>query len=313
MIEPANAMPLRDELRDGLIGPAYRQFCRDNGFNLQGCDIGLQAEAMALFNQCKPHYSYFRGHVVHFHVWSWDWDFLQTTQSVEEFLAQAAQDQARLKRFEMWFGIIADLFVCSLSLVFMLVCDRLTNGALPGWLVPVVFTLAGCMSWRWFFVKRPRNNLSKSQEKLANQLAQFRQKLADIQISKEIKKSGLAEVAGPKLGEALAEHALAREAEDPNDPEMRRYLLHDLNDLLNAACPAGTYLQSSQFNHPTQLRAYLEASMELPAQTLAEALPNRLTTWLKTEPPANHPDRAQWVEQGRFLLDQARLKTSDMA
>ena len=124
--------------------------------------------------------------------------------------------------------------------------------------------------------------------------------------------SKLAEQAALKLGEALAEHALAREAENPGDPEHRKYLLRNLNGLLQATCPPGAELQASQFNHPTQLRNHLEASMELPAQVLAKALPNRLKAWLAAEPHPTNPARPAWVEQGRFLLDQARLKPSDL-
>jgi len=124
--------------------------------------------------------------------------------------------------------------------------------------------------------------------------------------------SKLADQAAPVLGEALAEHMSAREAQDPNDPEHRKYLMRDLNGLLRSACPAGSEIQSSMLGNPTQLRSHLRNSMDLPAQTLAKALPNRLTTWLKAEPKPGHPDRPAWVEQGRFLLDQARLTPSDM-
>jgi len=86
----------------------------------------------------------------------------------------------------------------------------------------------------------------------------------------------------------------------------------DINDLLMSACPAGSEIHSGMLDDPPGLHGHLEASMDLPAQTLAKALPNRLTAWLKTEPPPKHPERPDWVQYGRFLLDQARLSGSDM-
>lgn len=128
-----------------------------------------------------------------------------------------------------------------------------------------------------------------------------------------LKQERLAEAAAPELGEALADHVLAREEAEPGDREHRRYLLNDLNDLLGSACGAGSELHSSMLNDPTQLRGHLMASMDLPAQTLAKALPNRLQKWLDQRPPPNHPARPQWAEEGRFLLDQARMSPSHMA
>ena len=182
--EQAVSVPQHGELRDDLIFPAYDQFCRDNGFNLPGGDIKLQAEAMALFNQCKPHYSYFRGYVVHFHVWSREWDFLHTTKSVEEFLAEAAHDQKRLKKFEKWFGIVAGavIFLTGLACV-MTAFDRW----LRGWWVLIIFAVAVWAGWKWFFVIVPNKKQARNQEALLNQLGQFRQKLSDIQVAKETK------------------------------------------------------------------------------------------------------------------------------
>jgi hypothetical protein len=114
----------------------------------------------------------------------------------------------------------------------------------------------------------------------------------------------LAEQAQPKLGEALAALALAQEAENPRDPESRRYLLHDLNDLLVRAVGPGAEVFSNQLNDPDQLTRHLRASLEIPAMELARALPNRLTTWMREEPQANSPNRLEWAEKGRWLLEQ---------
>jgi len=115
-----------------------------------------------------------------------------------------------------------------------------------------------------------------------------------------------------KLADALSEHVLAREAQEPNDPELRRYLLHDVNDLLAAAGP-GAEIQPRLLSHPTQLRDHLRASLEIPAQVLAKELPGKLDKWLAAEPNPDHPERPQWAEQGRWLLDQARLNQSNLS
>jgi len=305
---PANALPQRDELRDGLVFPAYRQFCRDNGLNFNEYDPNLHGEATALFNRLKPHYQYYRGYVVHFHLWSCDGDFLHTTVSVEEFLAHVAQDQAQLKKFKKWVEIttVALLYVCGF------ICVMVFDRWLPYWLVLVIFAVIIWAGWQSFFVMLPKTKRERNKAELENQVTQLRQKLATIRLAKEIAKRGLAVVAAPKLGEALAEHVLVREADDPGDKEHRKHILADINDLLMSACPAGSEIHLSMLDDPDRLHGHLEASMDLPAQTLAKALPNRLTAWLKAEPPPSHPERPGWVQHGRFLLDQARLSGSDM-
>ncbi len=288
--------------------PAFHQFCRDKGLNLQGCDPELHEEATELFNQLKPHYSFFRGHIIHFHVWSWDRDLLQTSQPIEEFLVQAAQDQERLQKFEKWFEIAAAALVFALGFGCLLVFDRWTYGFLrvPDWLTLAIITVAGWAAWRWFFVTRPQQMREKNREKLENQMSQFRQKLADIHISKEIKASSLAEAARPRLAAALAEHILNRLGGEANDSEMQRYVLHDINALLLTAGP-GSEVEHRHLISPDQLRSHLRASLEIPAQVLGKELPERLTAWLKAEPSPNHPDRRAWAETGRMLLDLARL------
>lgn len=124
-----------------------------------------------------------------------------------------------------------------------------------------------------------------------------------------------------KLADALAEHVQARLAADPLDREQQRYLLNDLNGLLQSAGP-GAELQPRHLAHPTLLRPHLRASLEIPAQVLAKELPNRLRAWLDSEPKPDRPGhgqaesaeaRAQWAEQGRWLLDQARLNPSNLS
>ncbi len=121
----------------------------------------------------------------------------------------------------------------------------------------------------------------------------------------------LASRAAPKLGQALAEHTLGREAQEPGDPEHRKYILKDVNNLLLAAGP-GAELRPSQLSHPSQVQNQLKASMESPAQVLAKELPNRLGQWLDQEPPPDHPNRPQWAEQGRNLLNQVRGSSSNL-
>jgi hypothetical protein len=105
----------------------------------------------------------------------------------------------------------------------------------------------------------------------------------------------------------------SRQADEPGDEEHRRYILVDINDLLMSAAQPGSEIESSMLGHPDRLQSHLEASLELPAQTLAKALPKRLTEWLKAEPPPKHPERSSWAQEGRWLLDQARLSQSGMA
>ena len=112
--------------------------------------------------------------------------------------------------------------------------------------------------------------------------------------------------AQPVLGQALAEHILAREGEDPDDREHRKYILYDINAVLLSAGP-GAEVWPSMLSDPDRLASHLRASMGIPAQVLAKELPKRLTTWLDQEPPRTRPDRVEWVEEGRFLLDQANL------
>jgi len=298
--------PELDELRDGLVFPAYRQFCRDNGLDIQEADEKLHAEAMDLFNQFKPHYTEFRGQVVQFRLGSWGGGFDRTVQPMEEFLSQVVQDQAKLAKLEKWFEIIADTGVISLALVCMVGIDRLTKDALPDWIVAVVFMSVGGLTWRWFFLIRPKKLEEKKQATLKVQLEQLRQKLVAKQLAIQVKRHGLAEAALPKLADALAEHIMSREAEEPEDGEHRRYILADINNLLKMAGP-GAELEQHFLGDPNQLRSHLRASMEFPAQMLAMSFPNRLQTWLRAEPMPKHPDRIHWAEEGRYLLDKVSL------
>lgn len=95
--------------------------------------------------------------------------------------------------------------------------------------------------------------------------------------------------------------------------EHREYIPVGINDLLVSATQPGSEIDASMLGQPDRLQSHLESSLELPAQTLAKALPDRLSAWLKAEPPPKHPDRPSWVQEGCFLLDQARLSPSHLA
>lgn len=125
-------------------------------------------------------------------------------------------------------------------------------------------------------------------------------------------KASQLEVAQDKLADALTEHIQARLQADPLDREQARYLLSDLNGLLGAAGP-GASLQLRQLRDQTLLRPHLRSALEIPAQVLARELPGRLSQWLKAEPNPASPERPQWAEHGRWLLDQARLSPSNLA
>jgi hypothetical protein len=59
----------------------------------------------------------------------------------------------------------------------------------------------------------------------------------------------LRELAQEKLGDALFLDVMRAEAEDPGDPEMRRYLCHDLNDVLSS-CHTMETVMPSQMDDP---------------------------------------------------------------
>lgn len=128
-------------------------------------------------------------------------------------------------------------------------------------------------------------------------------------------KTSLPDQAQDKLAEALAEHVQARlsEQDQPLDRESLRYLLSDLNGLLGSFGP-GAEIQARHLRQaPTLLLPHLRSALETPAQVLARELPNRLSQWLKAEPKEQSPERPQWAERGRWLLDQARLSPSNLS
>ena len=118
-----------------------------------------------------------------------------------------------------------------------------------------------------------------------------------------------------KLAQALAEHVQARlsEQDQPLDRESLRYLLHDLNGLLGSFGPGAEIGPRHLRQAQTLLLPHLRSALEIPAQLLARELPNRLAAWLKAEPKPDSPERPQWAEQGRWLLDQARTNQSNLA
>ena len=118
------------------------------------------------------------------------------------------------------------------------------------------------------------------------------------------KRERLAAQAAPVLGEALADLLLAEDAEGEQDPEVRRFLIREYNHLLSHVAGDGALLMRHQLNDPDQLRAFLRNSMEVPAQTLAKALPRYLKKWLKAEPSEQSEDRLGWASEGRLLLEQ---------
>jgi hypothetical protein len=112
-----------------------------------------------------------------------------------------------------------------------------------------------------------------------------------------------------KLATALQEHILNR-LPDPNDKEARRYVLRDVNSLLLTAGP-GAEVEPEYLKRPIVLLSHLRASMQIPAQVLAKELPNRTAKWMAQEPDKKSPERPQWAEAGRMLLDQARLNQDE--
>lgn len=113
-----------------------------------------------------------------------------------------------------------------------------------------------------------------------------------------------------KLGQALAEHVQQRLQNEAADAEMQKYLMKDINSLLLTAGP-GAEISRKHLLSPTLLQSHLKASMQLPAQVLARELPKRAAAWLAAEPNHRSPERPQWADEGRWLLDQARLNQDE--
>jgi len=173
--------PGTGELRDGLVIPTYLQFCLDNALDLKGCDNRLKAEAMALFNEHKPHYGVFNGHVVHFQLWSWEWDFVHTSQPIRSFLEQAACDRKRLEKFEVWFRAIVTLLIALICLVGAMFCERW----LPEGLALLILAIVGGTTWQWLFGDSLRERDAKKRSDFQKRLTEFRLKVEQARSNPE--------------------------------------------------------------------------------------------------------------------------------
>jgi hypothetical protein len=116
--------------------------------------------------------------------------------------------------------------------------------------------------------------------------------------------SNLAEQAAPLLGEALADLVQQELAQGQGDREHQRYVLADLNNLLLHTAGSAAELFQNQLSDPNRLRSHLRASLEIPAQALAKALPSRLSRWVQAQSRNPNQDRQAWALEGRFLLEQ---------
>jgi hypothetical protein len=120
-------------------------------------------------------------------------------------------------------------------------------------------------------------------------------------------KTSVAEQAADSLAEALAlgiQRQLAEGAGE--DAEGRRYLLHDLNHLLDRlGVGPGGELTPQLLRRPSHLLPHLRASLEIPVQALVKALPHRLDSFLKSD--RKDPS---WPDQARWLLEQVARKAS---
>src|SRR2546426_7383267 len=85
-----------------------------------------------------------------------------------------------------------------------------------------------------------------------------------------------------QLGRALAHLALEEDREANQDPEARQYLLHDLNGLLlKVGAGPGAEISSRLLSDPLGLELHLRASLEGPAQRLAQDLPQEVKEFLR--------------------------------
>jgi hypothetical protein len=110
-----------------------------------------------------------------------------------------------------------------------------------------------------------------------------------------------------RLAQALAEEVVREDQEGGQDPENRKFLLHDLNSLLAEVGAENAEIKPEQLDNPAHLQAYLAASLDPPVQNLQKALPNRLAEWAKQPPPRDQLSRMEWASKGRWLLSQAAL------
>lgn len=107
------------------------------------------------------------------------------------------------------------------------------------------------------------------------------------------------------MAHELAQELLSQDQEAGKDPEHRRYLLHDFNDMLNQAGVGvgGEVGPSALDGNPLLLEGNLRESLEWPVARLAKELPNHLARFMK------RPDAAT----ARFLLEQISLQADDYA
>ena len=321
------SMPIsKSELSHKLVVPAYRKFCRQNGlnfhfwdelpkgdFNLKvaSAELELQMEAMGLFNALKPEYDFYEGNVISFRFSCWDGHFEHTSQPSADFLNQAAQNQRQLEKLERRLEVLCDLLAIFLGICFTINLFRLEKwqSFIPALIMMVLLAAGGCLGWRWWLIKQPRNREKRKHMELQAELRQLRNRLGLAHKALNVKQPSLTDQLEDKLGTALAEHIMARLGDEVDDPEMQRYVLHDINSLMLTAGP-GTEIDRRHLKSVSLLESHLIASMQIPAQVLMKELPNRTAAWLAAEPERQSPERPQWAEEGRHLLDQARLNPS---
>jgi hypothetical protein len=166
--------PTEGELRGALVIPAFQEFCLANNINLEGCDLKLRAEALELFNRFKPYYVVFHGYVVNYRVWSWDFDLVFETQSVEEFLADTATGTRALSKYRLWATTIVStgVFIAVLALAAMV------SKWIPLQFVLIVIFLPSLIIWQNLTPGRKQRQLSRKRRKMERQLSDFREKLA---------------------------------------------------------------------------------------------------------------------------------------
>jgi hypothetical protein len=319
-------MPIpKSELSPKLVMPAYRHFCRMNSlpfhfwdelpkanFNLKIADAEreLHTEAVSLFNALKPEYCFYRGNVVSFKILCCDGNFESAAQPLKDFLLKAAQDQKRLQKLERVVAILCDALALSLGIILTFAWLRYVawSSFLPDIIPLVVFAVSGSLTWRWLLNTRATRTEQRTRTELQDKLRNLRAKIATTHKTLGVESPLLTaqDQLEDKLGTALVEHILNRLGDEADDPEMQEHVLHDINSLLLTAGP-GAEVERRHLKSASLLESHLRASMQIPAQTLMRELPKRTAAWLASEPHWKSPERPRWAEEGRHLLDQARL------
>lgn len=124
-------------------------------------------------------------------------------------------------------------------------------------------------------------------------------------------KSDQTDLAAARLAKALTVMLVQNDEEGEKDPELRRFLLYDLNSLLEEL-GTGARVFAEDMDNPLLLESGLRRSLDLPVQVLQKSprWEPKLRQWLTQQPPTDPEELGAWASEGEALLHQARLLPS---